>query len=37
MSVAVAIIAAIAENGVIGNGNTIPWRLPGGFRRISSA
>lgn len=31
MSVAVAIIAAVAENGVIGNGNAIPWRLPGDF------
>jgi len=31
MSVAVAIIAAIAENGVIGSGNHIPWRLPGDF------
>jgi dihydrofolate reductase len=31
MSVAVAIIAAIAENGVIGDGNHIPWRLPGDF------
>ena len=31
MSVAIAIIAAIAENGVIGSGNHIPWRLPGDF------
>ena len=31
MSVAVAIIAAIAENGVIGDGNNSPWRLPGDF------
>ena len=31
MTVAVALIAAIAENGVIGNGNAIPWRLPGDF------
>ena len=31
MSVAVAIIAAIAENGVIGSDNHIPWRLPGDF------
>jgi dihydrofolate reductase len=31
MSVAVAIIAAIANNGVIGDGNQIPWRLPGDF------
>ena len=31
MTVAVAVIAAIAENGVIGDGNHIPWRLPGDF------
>ncbi len=31
MSVAVAIIAAVAENGVIGQGNGIPWRLPSDF------
>ena len=31
MSVAVAIIAAVANNGVIGNGDHIPWRLPGDF------
>ena len=31
MNVAVAIIAAVANNGVIGNGNHIPWRLPGDF------
>ena len=31
MTVAVAIIAAVAANGVIGNGNTIPWHLPSDF------
>lgn len=31
MTVAVAIIAAVAENGVIGSHNHIPWRLPGDF------
>ncbi len=31
MSVAIALIAAVAENGVIGDGNTIPWRLPSDF------
>src|SRR3954471_22704955 len=31
MSVPVALIAAIAENGVIGNKNGIPWRLPADF------
>ncbi|MEO8757900.1 MAG: dihydrofolate reductase [Devosia sp.] len=31
MSVAVAIIAAVAANGVIGNSNGIPWRLPSDF------
>jgi dihydrofolate reductase len=31
VSVAVAIIAAVAANGVIGSGNTIPWHLPSDF------
>jgi dihydrofolate reductase len=31
VTVAVAIIAAVAENGVIGSGNHIPWRLPSDF------
>ncbi len=31
MSVPVALIAAVAENGVIGNKNAIPWRLPSDF------
>ena len=31
MRVAVAIIVAVAENGVIGNGDKIPWYLPGDF------
>ncbi|MBI4923465.1 MAG: dihydrofolate reductase [Devosia nanyangense] len=31
MNLPVAIIAAVAENGVIGNGNAIPWRLPSDF------
>src|SRR3569623_687676 len=31
MTVAVAIIAAVAANGVIGHGNTIPWHLPSDF------
>jgi dihydrofolate reductase len=31
MTVPVAIIAAVSENGVIGNANTIPWRLPSDF------
>lgn len=36
MSVPVVLIAAVAENGVIGAGNSIPWRIPGDmafFRR----
>jgi dihydrofolate reductase len=36
MTVPVALIAAVAENGVIGAANTIPWRIPGDmafFRR----
>ena len=31
MSVAIALIAAVAENGVIGSGGEIPWRLPSDF------
>jgi dihydrofolate reductase len=31
VSVPIAMIAAVAENGVIGNGNAIPWRLPSDF------
>lgn len=31
MSVAVSIIAAVAANGVIGDRNGIPWRLPSDF------
>lgn len=29
--VPVTLIAAVAQNGVIGNGNAIPWRLPSDF------
>jgi dihydrofolate reductase len=31
MTVPVAMIAAVAENGVIGSANGIPWRLPSDF------
>ena len=31
MSLPVTLIAAVAENGVIGQGNAIPWRLPSDF------
>lgn len=31
MTVPVAIIAAVGENGVIGAGNNLPWRLPSDF------
>lgn len=31
MNVAVALIAAVAQNGVIGAGNGNPWRLPSDF------
>lgn len=31
MTIRVALIAAVAENGVIGAGNAIPWRLPSDF------
>ena len=36
MSVAVAIIAAVADNGVIGNGNTIPVAAAVGFRAFQA-
>ncbi|HCO60008.1 MAG TPA: dihydrofolate reductase, partial [Porticoccaceae bacterium] len=26
--VRIALIAAVAENGVIGNNNELPWRIP---------
>jgi len=29
--VRISMIAAVSENGVIGNGNEIPWRLPSDF------
>lgn len=28
MTIRIAMIAAVAENGVIGDGQTIPWRIP---------
>ena len=31
---AVSLIAAVAANGVIGNGNRLPWRLPADLRRF---
>ena len=31
MSIKIAMIAAVAENGVIGNDQTIPWRIPSDF------
>ncbi len=31
MGVFVALIAAVAENGVIGDRNSIPWHLPSDF------
>ena len=38
MSVRIAMIAAVAENGVIGSGQTVPWRVPSDmafFRRTT--
>jgi dihydrofolate reductase len=29
-----SIVVAVAENGVIGNGNQLPWRLPDDLRRF---
>jgi len=34
--IAVSIIAAVAENGVIGNGGTMPWRLSSDLRRFKA-
>jgi dihydrofolate reductase len=31
---ALALIAAVARNGVIGGGNTLPWRLPADLQRF---
>jgi dihydrofolate reductase len=31
---ALALIAAVARNGVIGDGNTLPWRLPADLKRF---
>ena len=36
MTVPLAIIAAIAENGVIGRGNRMPWHVPSDLRRFRS-
>lgn len=30
----ITLIAAVAKNGVIGNGNTIPWHLPEDFKHF---
>ena len=32
-----ALIVAVARNGVIGRGGEIPWRLPEDLRRIEAA
>jgi dihydrofolate reductase len=31
-----ALIVAVADNGVIGNGNDLPWRLPDDLRRFKA-
>ncbi len=36
MSVSVAIIAAVAENGVIGHDNDMPWRLPSDLKHFKA-
>ena len=36
MSLPVALIAAVAANGVIGAGNRLPWRLPEDLKRFRS-
>lgn len=32
----ITLIAAVAKNGVIGNGNAIPWHLPEDFKHFSA-
>ncbi len=36
MSATISLIAALAENGVIGARNALPWRVKGDFRRFRS-
>jgi dihydrofolate reductase len=36
VTILVAMIAAVAENGVIGNGNAIPWRIPSDFAHFKA-
>lgn len=37
MSITISMIAAVAENGVIGSANSIPWRLPSDFAYFKRA
>ncbi len=30
----ISFVVAVAENGIIGNGNDLPWRLPSDFKRF---
>lgn len=36
MSATVALVAAVAENGVIGRDNDMPWRLPSDLKRFKA-
>lgn len=36
MSLTIALIAAVARNGVIGQGNALPWRLPSDMRHFKA-
>lgn len=36
MSLTTALIAAVARNGVIGQGNALPWRLPSDMRHFKA-
>jgi len=36
MTVRIAMIAAVAQNGVIGRNNELPWRLPGDLPRFKA-
>jgi dihydrofolate reductase len=35
--IAIVLFAAVAENGVIGRGNALPWRLPSDLKRFRAA
>ena len=36
MSVAITLVLAVADNGVIGDAGTIPWRIPEDMKRFKA-